>query len=292
MTYINAIILLVCLSFSIIAQTAQTLTNKDIINLTTIGLPSNLIIAKIKKTAGKFDTSPTALKELKEAGVQNDVILAMIEGDAKPESKAEEKQKASATVEESAKPIDGQTEWKNDKKNPNRWESKHLIKTYDKFHSLTILRSKPDDVSAKVGKAESAVSMSATIVLEKNTKPTDVILIFSPQTVSFGGGSVAEAFRLKTGGKIFFKREAEVILLVGNVRTKLNFTDKAFPIDGAGNLQEIFAVVIPLPTFEKMISAQKWEMLIEDVEIDFTERMADRVRPRLQALQQEIKSLP
>ena len=292
MRNINAIILLVCLSFSIIAQTALTLTNKDIINLTTIGLPSNLIIAKIKKTGGKFDTSPTALKELKEAGVQNDVILVMIEGDAKPESKAEEKRAVSVTVEESARPMDGQTELKNDKKNPNRWESKHLIKTYDKFRRLTVLQSKPDDVRAKVGKAESAVSMSASVVFEKSTKPTTVLLIFSPQTVSFAGGSFAEAFRLKTGGKIFFKREAEVILLVGNERIKLNFTDKAFPIDGAGNLQEIFAVVMSLPTFEKMISAQKWEMLIEDVVIDFTERMADRVRPRLQALQQEIKSLP
>jgi hypothetical protein len=184
-----------------------------------------------------------------------------------------------------------QTEWKSDKKNPNRWESKHLIKTYDKFRDVTVLMSKPDDVRVKVGNAESAVSMTASVILEKNIKPSEVFLIFSPQTVSIAGGAAAEAFRLKTGGRIFFKRKAEVILLVNNERIKLNFTDKAFPIDGTGNLQEHFAVAITVPTFEKMVKSEKWEMLIEDVIIDFTERLADRVRPRLQAMNSELKSV-
>jgi hypothetical protein len=87
---------------------------------------------------------------------------------------------------------------------------------------------------------------------------------------------------------VFFRRGAEVILLVGNERIKLNLTEKVFPISGAGLPQEIFSMVVSKDTFGKMISAEKWELLIGDVIIDFTDRLAERVRPRLQALQKEI----
>ncbi len=118
MRYLRAIIF-VCFSFSVIAQTAQTLTNKDIINMTTIGLPSNVIVAKIKKTGGKFDTSPTALKELKEAGVDNAVIAFMIEGD-----------QPKISVQAQERPM------------PDRWRG------------IVIDESSPDDAIAKFGKPE------------------------------------------------------------------------------------------------------------------------------------------
>ncbi len=118
MRYLRAIIF-VCFSFSVIAQTAQTLTNKDIINMTTIGLPSNLIVAKIKKTGGKFDTSPAALKELKEVGVDNAVIAMMIEGD-QPKMPAQEQER----------PM------------PDRWRGMILDVT------------KPEEAIAKLGKPE------------------------------------------------------------------------------------------------------------------------------------------
>lgn len=181
-----------------------------------------------------------------------------------------------------------QTEWKTDKKNPNRSESKHLIKQYDKFHDVTVLATKLDDVTAKVGNDRSAVSMSASVVTEKGGKPKEVFLAFSPETVSIAGSATAQAFNIKTKGKVFFRRGAEVILLVGNERIKLNLTEKAFPISGAGLPQEIFSMVVSKDTFDKMISAEKWELLIGDVIIDFTDRLAERVRPRLQALQKEI----
>jgi len=60
----------------IIAQ--STLTNRDIINLTKTGLGAEVIIAKIKTSKTTFHTSPEKLKELKEAGVADTVIMAMI----------------------------------------------------------------------------------------------------------------------------------------------------------------------------------------------------------------------
>jgi len=43
------------------------------------GLVAEIVVAKIKTASCSFETSPTALKELKEAGVPDKVILAMIE---------------------------------------------------------------------------------------------------------------------------------------------------------------------------------------------------------------------
>jgi hypothetical protein len=46
----------------------------------TFSLQSETIVAKIKTASCSFDTSPTALKELKDAGVPDSVILAMVQG--------------------------------------------------------------------------------------------------------------------------------------------------------------------------------------------------------------------
>lgn len=50
------------------------------------GLASEIIVAKIKNSDCKFDTSPSALKDLKEAGVPEAVILAMVQSPS-PEEK-------------------------------------------------------------------------------------------------------------------------------------------------------------------------------------------------------------
>ena len=59
------------------------LTNKDIVGLVKAGLTADIIIAKIQTSACNFDTSPDALKELKSAGVPDDIILAMIKSSRK-----------------------------------------------------------------------------------------------------------------------------------------------------------------------------------------------------------------
>jgi len=71
------VILLFCVS--LVAQAQQPLTNQDVINLVKAGLSAEIITAKIKQSGGAFDTSPSALKQLKDAGVSESVIIAMIE---------------------------------------------------------------------------------------------------------------------------------------------------------------------------------------------------------------------
>jgi len=60
-------------------ETASTLTNANIIELTQKKFPNSLIIKKIKNSKCKFDTSTDALIVLTNAGVNEDVISLMIE---------------------------------------------------------------------------------------------------------------------------------------------------------------------------------------------------------------------
>ncbi len=56
-----------------------SLTNSAIVGMVKAGIGAEIIVAKIKTATCSFDTSPTALKELKDAGVPDSVILAMVQ---------------------------------------------------------------------------------------------------------------------------------------------------------------------------------------------------------------------
>ena len=55
------------------------LSNKDVLEMNKIGLPPAILVAKIKSSQCNFDTSPASLQALKTAGVNDNVILAMVE---------------------------------------------------------------------------------------------------------------------------------------------------------------------------------------------------------------------
>jgi hypothetical protein len=63
-------------------ELAKRITNKDIIEMTAVGLSDDIIIAKIRSASAgdnlKFDTSVAALRELKSANVTDPVIKVMI----------------------------------------------------------------------------------------------------------------------------------------------------------------------------------------------------------------------
>ena len=63
-----------------------SLTNKDVLEMIKAGLTADVVVAKIKSSPNSFDTSPTALAELKAANVPDPVILAMVNGPATPAS--------------------------------------------------------------------------------------------------------------------------------------------------------------------------------------------------------------
>jgi hypothetical protein len=70
--------LLVLLPSVIFAQTRKPLTNEDIVSMTKQGFDTPLIVKAIETGDGNFDTSTQALVELKNAGVSQDVMAAML----------------------------------------------------------------------------------------------------------------------------------------------------------------------------------------------------------------------
>jgi cobalamin biosynthesis Co2+ chelatase CbiK len=60
-------------------ESANLLTNADIIEMTKNKISKSIIIQKIKNSKCKFDTSPGALNNLTKSGVNEDVIMQMME---------------------------------------------------------------------------------------------------------------------------------------------------------------------------------------------------------------------
>lgn len=71
-------ILMAVLWLSATAQDMGALNNQDVVDMISIGLTDEIVISKIKASYCDFDTSTEALKELKDNGVSNAVIVSMI----------------------------------------------------------------------------------------------------------------------------------------------------------------------------------------------------------------------
>jgi hypothetical protein len=69
------------------AQETAALTNSDVVSMLKAGLSPELVVAKIKASKTNFDTSPAALAELKQGGVPENVLMAMVEAGAASASK-------------------------------------------------------------------------------------------------------------------------------------------------------------------------------------------------------------
>jgi S1-C subfamily serine protease len=73
------LILIITLGFSEVSSAQEpVLTNQDVIALTKAGLEKSIIIAKISTSVTKFDVSVDALIRLKQDGVADEVVTAMI----------------------------------------------------------------------------------------------------------------------------------------------------------------------------------------------------------------------
>ncbi|MBE7516725.1 MAG: hypothetical protein HS105_08980 [Chloracidobacterium sp.] len=75
LTAVVALIISLCASF-VLAQ--EKMTNDEVIQLTKAGLASSIIVGKINTSPTNFDMSTDALIKLKQAGVSDDVVNAML----------------------------------------------------------------------------------------------------------------------------------------------------------------------------------------------------------------------
>jgi hypothetical protein len=73
------LILLAVARFSVVGQEGkQALMNADVINMVKAGLPEKTVILAIEQSSTKFDLRPAALIELKNQGVPQSVMEAML----------------------------------------------------------------------------------------------------------------------------------------------------------------------------------------------------------------------
>lgn len=63
----------------VVTVNPAVLTNKDVLDMNKIGLPPEVLVAKIKSSPCNFDTSPQRLQQLKLSGLPDLVILAMVQ---------------------------------------------------------------------------------------------------------------------------------------------------------------------------------------------------------------------
>jgi hypothetical protein len=79
----------VCVAVALPAQAQETMNNDEVITLTKAGLNPTLIVGKIRTSKTNFDLSTDSLIKLKQSGVTDDVVAAMLEAKSgKPVSAA------------------------------------------------------------------------------------------------------------------------------------------------------------------------------------------------------------
>ena len=66
-----------------IPAATEVLTNDHVLRMLEAGIGSEIIIAKIKASPTHFDTSPSTIQALKEKGMTDVVVLAMIQSGSK-----------------------------------------------------------------------------------------------------------------------------------------------------------------------------------------------------------------
>ncbi len=71
-------IIIICVAIGVFAQ-SETLTNGDIVEMTKVGLSTEVVLRKIRTSNTKFDVSAAGLIGLKKASIADDVITAMID---------------------------------------------------------------------------------------------------------------------------------------------------------------------------------------------------------------------
>src|SRR6476659_5704335 len=81
MRVVLALVLVLAVSLSLpgaISIAQEVLTNDSVIQMVKAGLPEAVVIAKIKSTSSKFDLKTDSLVSLKQAGVSDKVLEAMV----------------------------------------------------------------------------------------------------------------------------------------------------------------------------------------------------------------------
>ena len=72
-------VLVSLISFTVVQAQDEAMTNEEVISLAKAGLSPSIIVGKIRSGKTNFDLSTDSLIKLKQAGVSDDIVSAMLE---------------------------------------------------------------------------------------------------------------------------------------------------------------------------------------------------------------------
>ena len=81
----------------LVSAQEEVLTNKSVLDMLELGFTSDVIVGKIQTTKSSFDTTVEALKDLKEKGVDNAIIIAMMHSQKSEKEKKAKENKSEKT---------------------------------------------------------------------------------------------------------------------------------------------------------------------------------------------------
>jgi hypothetical protein len=140
MKKVASVLCFVCLFVSWLSTTAvaadEKLTNASVIEMHKLGLGDSVVIEKIKNSACNFDVGLDALKQLKDAGISDAVIQAMISAGA-PKPAASEKTLAPAGDPNDPKAVHESGIWLYEESNGKPKMSKLTPSTFQDVRNFT-----------------------------------------------------------------------------------------------------------------------------------------------------------
>ena len=154
---------------------------------------------------------------------------------------------------------------------------------YNRFKDETVIRTKPDVATGRVGKGNlldpkgnaRTVEICAAVIHPGKTPGNIgfVVLAILPESTTRGGRFLQSTER----GPLYIAPDAEVIALADDQRFRLGRVEKADLLDAFGNYTGAAFLQIPVSDFQKIAKAKKLELAVGVIEIKIQKRTLERL---------------
>jgi len=261
-----------------VSPSDRPVLNSDVIEMSRAGVQPSVILAKIKNSACKFDTSPSALVTLKESGVADEVLLEMVRNPNRaPQSKAERPLSREPSIgAERGEPEATQARMSDDarskskaptvvKRDPDTFRNRRRFSTsYDKFKDETHVSVGPFFVGSTSSYVWSGFQLEMTAHF------------FSKGHITEQPAFFYLAFRSRSK-EWQFLRSRELYALVDGERLALGEGDHDGDVR-LGGVSEWLIYQLPAEVFYKLGTARHVEIKVGDMELTLKDEHLEAFR--------------
>ena len=279
MRALSILLLLLTLASFVMAQESapsRPINNDDIVQLSRAGVVASIVIEKIKTSQCKFDTSPSALVALKQAGVADEVLMEMLRspnGGAQPTATAVptrapevDGSRAEASKSRSVGEPDATTRPPMTvKRDPSTFRNKSRFSTeYDKFKDQTHVRVGPFFVGGTKSYVWSGFQLEMSVHFFCKGHMTSQPRVFY---LAFWSSSKDWTFL----------RSRDLYALVDGERLELGEGDHDSDVELGGVSERLIYRLSP-DVFSKLGAAQHVELKIGNVELTLKDEHLEAFR--------------